>query len=108
MPSFNKKTRKVEYGDLYIRFNLILPESFDGDEGLVTIEKLFPVLITNKDSIIYSDSKKHSDFDPSANKVREVLLEEVTQEDLDQLDYDDDDEQSKSSDSDDDDESGSE
>jgi DnaJ-class molecular chaperone len=106
MPSFNKKTRKTEYGDLYMRFNLILPESFDGDEGLVMIEKLFPVLITNKDSIVYSDSKRHSDFDPSTNKVREALLEEVTQEDLDQLDYDE--EASKSSGSGSDSESGSE
>jgi DnaJ-class molecular chaperone len=105
MPSFNKKTRKTEYGDLYLRFNLILPESFDGDEGLLTIEKLFPVLPTNKDSIIYSDPKKRSDFDPSTNKVREVLLEEVTPEDIDQLDYDEE-EESKSSGSDS--ESGSE
>lgn len=107
MPSFNKKTRKLEYGDLYIRFNLILPESFDGDEGLVLIEKLFPVLATNKDSIIYSDPKKHSDFDSSANKVREVLLEEVTPEDIDQLDYDDEPSRSGSS-SGSDSESGSE
>lgn len=89
MPVFNKKTRKLEYGDLYIRFNLILPDSFDGDEGLVLIEKLFPVLATNKDSIIYTDPKKRSDFDLSTHKVREVLLEEVTPEDIDQLDYDD-------------------
>ena len=89
MPAFNKKTRKLEYGDLYIRFNLILPESFDGDEGLTLIEKLFPVLAVNKESIVYKDPKKHSDFDPSVSKVREVLLEEVTPEDIDQLDYDD-------------------
>lgn len=108
MPIFNKKTRKTEYGDLYMRFNLILPESFDGDEGLVMIEKLFPVLVTNKDSIVYSDPKKHSDFDPSTNKVREVLLEEVTQEDLDQLDYDDEPSKSSGSGSGSDSESGSE
>lgn len=108
MPVYDKKTRKTEYGDLYIRFNLILPESFDGDENLVMIEKLFPVLATNKDSIIYSDPKKFSDFDPSTNKVREVLLEEVTPEDIDQLDYDEEDEQSRSSDSDEESESGSE
>jgi DnaJ-class molecular chaperone len=107
MPSFNKKTRKLEYGDLYIRFNLILPESFDGDEGLVLIEKLFPVLATNKDSIIYSDSKKRSDFDPNSCKVKEVLLEEVTPEDIDQLDYDDEPSRSDSS-SGSDSESGSE
>ena len=102
MPSFDKNTRKTEYGDLYVRFNLILPESFDGDEGLVMIEKLFPVLPTNKDSLVYTDSKRHSDFDASQVKVREVLLEEVTPEDIDQLDYDD--EPSKSGS---DDESGS-
>jgi len=102
MPSFDKNTRNTEYGDLYVRFNLILPESFDGDEGLVMIEKLFPVLPTNKDSLVYTDSKRHSDFDASQVKVREVLLEEVTPEDIDQLDYDD--EPSKSGS---DDESGS-
>jgi len=104
MPSYNKKTRKTEYGDLYVRFNLILPDSFDGDENLTIIEKMFPVLVTNKDSIIYSDSKKRSDFDPSTSKVREVLLEEVTQEDLDQLDYEEEPSRSSESDS----ESGSE
>ncbi len=108
MPSFNKKTRKTEYGDLYLRFNLILPDSFDGDENLVMIEKLFPVLITNKDSIVYTDPKKHSDFDPSVNKVREVLLEEVTQEDLEQLDYDDETSKSSGSESESESESGSE
>jgi DnaJ-class molecular chaperone len=46
MPVFNKKTRKTEYGDLYVRFNLILPETFDGDENLMAIEKLFPILPT--------------------------------------------------------------
>lgn len=100
MPSYNKKTKKTEYGDLYIRFNLILPESFDGDEGLVLIEKLFPVLPSNKDSIIYADSKKYSDFDAGSSKVREVLLEEVTPEDMDQLDYDDEPSKSSGSDSD--------
>lgn len=108
MPSFNKKTRKTEYGDLYIRFNLILPDSFDADEGLLTIEKLFPVLVTNKDSIIYTNPKKHSDFDRSTNKVREVLLEEVTPEDIDQLDYDEEPSKSSGSESDSESESGSE
>jgi DnaJ-class molecular chaperone len=108
MPVFNKKTRKTEYGDLYIRFNLILPETFDGDENLVMIEKLFPVLVTNKDAIIYNIPKRHSDFDRTTVKAKEVLLEEVTPEDLDQLDYDDEPSKSSSSGSGSESESGSE
>ena len=34
MPIYNKKNQKLEYGDLYIRFNIILPENFEGDESL--------------------------------------------------------------------------
>lgn len=102
MPFINKKTKKIEYGDLYIRFNLILPESFEGDEQLLLIEKLFPVLTTNKDSIIYSDS---TNFDHSNEEVREVLLEEVTPEDIEQLDYEEEDDEESQSQSD---ESGSE
>lgn len=106
MPIYNKKTRKTEYGDLYIRFNVILPESFEGDEQLLLIEKLFPVLPINKDSIIYRNNKKHSDFDAGSSKVREVLLEEVTPEDMEQLDFED--EESESSESHSEDESASE
>jgi hypothetical protein len=57
---------------------------------------------------VYSDPKKHSTFDVESYKVREVLLEEVTPEDLDQLDYDDEPSKSSDSDSGSDSESGSE
>jgi DnaJ-class molecular chaperone len=90
MPSIDKKTKKVEYGDLYVRFNVILPETFEGDDNFQLIEQLFPILQTNKDSIIYKSGK--SGFDPSEFKVKEVLLEEVTPEDLDQLNYDEEEE----------------
>jgi len=94
-------TKKItEYGDLYIRFNLILPDSFDGAESMQYIEKLFPVLPINKDMII---GKKY-DFDPGNVKIREVMLEEVTPEDMDQIAYED---ESGSSDSDSDSDSDS-
>ncbi len=101
MPIFNKKTRKTEYGDLYIRFNLILPESFDGDKDFTIIEKLFPVLPINKDSIV----TKGSSFNSGSSKIRDVLLEELTLEDMEQLDYD---EENSDSESDSDSESCSE
>jgi DnaJ-class molecular chaperone len=104
MPIYNKKSNKTEYGDLYIRFNVILPENFEGDEQLVLIEKLFPVLPINKDSIVYKNPKKHSDFDIGSNKVREVFLEEVTPEDMEQLEFDEEEESEESSE----DQSGSE
>lgn len=91
MPWTDKKTGKVEYGDLYIRFNLILPSSFDNNEGVMDVlEKMFPVLPTNKDSIIYNvpSPGRFSNFDSTISKNREVHLEDLTQEDLDQLDYD--------------------
>ncbi len=91
MPSLNRKApKKLEYGDLYIRFNVILPTSFEGGDDLEIIRKLFPVLPTNKDSII---GEKYNDFEPGTAKVREVLIEEVTPEDMDQLDYSEEQEQ---------------
>lgn len=83
MPVYDRKTNKKEYGDLYLRFNLILPDSFEGDPKLDLIKKLFPVLHTNGDSVI-----KPGDLSSIGGKSREVLLEEVTLEDMDQLDYD--------------------
>lgn len=100
MPTFNKKTQKIEYGDLFIRFNVILPDSFDGDESIKIIEKLFPLLQDNKSLTIFSDSSKHTDFDPGSSKVREVLLEEVTSEDIELLEQLDEEEYSENSDSD--------
>ncbi len=103
MPIIDKNSRKISYGDLYIRFNLILPETFEGDENLSIIERLFPILQINKDKNIFKDpSRPVPDFGDS--KVNEVILEEVTPEDMEQLDFDDE----SSSDSDSEHDSGSE
>jgi len=95
MPIYNKKNQKIEYGDLYVRFNVILPESFEGDENLTVIQKLFPVLSINKDT-----SLSKSKIKELSGKVREVLLEEVTQEDMEQLDFEEEESEKDSEDSD--------
>jgi len=105
MPTFNKKINKIEYGDLYLRFNVILPETFEGDDNLAMVEKLFPVLPTNKETLI---TKKYNPLSTGNFKLREVLLEEVTPEDMEQLDYEEEEEESESHDSDSHSESGSE
>ncbi len=103
MPIVDRNSRKITYGDLYIRFNLILPETFEGDDNLIVIERLFPILQINKDKNIFKDSSRQSpDFRDS--KMIEVILEEVTPDDMEQLDFDDE----SSSDSDSEHESGSE
>jgi DnaJ-class molecular chaperone len=88
MPIVDKNNKKLQYGDLYIRFNLILPETFEGIDDLNIIEKLFPILANNKDTTIYND-KSRNRFDPGSSKVSEVLLDEVTPEDMEQLEFDD-------------------
>ena len=98
MPIIDKKTGKVEYGNLYIRFNVILPEIFTDDASMEAISKLFPVLPTNKDSIIYKDPKKDK-FEPGNSPTKEVMLEEITSEEKEQLEYEDDSDSEDSSDS---------
>ncbi len=90
---------KQEFGDLYIRFNLILPESFESDEtALKIIEKMFPPLESNKDSTVFKDPKTKQvlkkGFDLSgASNVKKVYMSEVTPEDLEQLEYESDNEE---------------
>jgi DnaJ-class molecular chaperone len=86
LPIIDKNSDKPKYGDLYIRFNLILPENFEGDKGFDIIEKLFPVIPENKENMIYKNSLSSS---VDKSNIREVLLEEVTPEDMEQLDFDD-------------------
>lgn len=83
MPFMNKE-KKLEYGDLFVRFNLILPESFEGDDNLETIEKLFPVLPGNQELLLHSFGRS-SDFTPLDKKINDVLLEEVTLTDMEKL-----------------------
>ncbi len=88
MPVYGSK--KNEFGDLYVRFNVILPETFEGSDGekaVSIIEKLFPVLPNNKSSLIHTDSEKKGFVEGPKDKVRDVKLEEVTEEDQEQLDY---------------------
>lgn len=83
MPIFDKnKNNKQKYGDMYLRFNLILPSHFEGDNVLGMIEKLFPVLDENKSNILKNNDKYNSN-------IKEILLEEITKEDMEQLEYDD-------------------
>lgn len=100
MPVYDKnRNNKQKYGDMYVRFNLILPSHFEGDNVLTIIEKLFPTLDENKDSILKSDAKYTSN-------MKEILLDEITKEDMEQLEYED---ESSSDDSEESDsESGSE
>jgi len=88
MPIHDKKTGKTTYGNLYIRFNVILPETFDDKDSMNLIERLFPVIPNNKDLTIYRDTKKNR-FDAGTSKVREVQLEEITSEEKEQLEYED-------------------
>lgn len=121
MPIIKKKSKTEKqspaYGDLYIRFNLILPESFESEDPEVTfkiLEKMFPVLESNKDSTIFRDLKTKQllkkGFDVSnASNVKKAHMSEVTPEDLEQLEYDSDNEESEeeSEESESDEESGS-
>jgi len=92
MPVFGSK--KGEYGDLYIRFNVILPETFegvDGDKALDVIKQLFPILPGNKDTLVHTDGKTHGFNVGPSDKTRDVVLEEVTEEDKEQIDYEEED-----------------
>lgn len=93
------KSKKSEYGDLYIRFNVILPEKIEDDAAMAAIEQLFPVLQNNKDDTVFHN-KTNIGFDISGRKVHEVLLEEVTEEDMEQLDYEEESDSDEYSDSD--------
>ena len=64
--------RKNGKGDLYVRFNLVLPDKFK-DEDIPVLKKLFPAL--NECDI------------PKDSKIRDVILEEVSESDLEDLDY---------------------
>ncbi len=61
------------YGDLYIRFNLILPDKFEGGDWIKYIETLFPVLPNNK--ITSSNNTTH----------KEVIMNDITPQDMEQL-----------------------
>jgi DnaJ-class molecular chaperone len=69
MPLYKKEGR----GDLYIRFNLVIPETVP-KEHIEMLKEIFPV---------YNDNAS-----VPADKVRQCQLEEVTEEDMEALDYD--------------------
>lgn len=86
------KQDKQEYGDLYIRFNLILPDSFNDEEATFKIlEKMFPVLEDNKNMTVFKDLKTKQilkkGFDVSGAKIKKVNICEVTPEEMEQLEY---------------------
>jgi DnaJ-class molecular chaperone len=80
MPFFRKEGR----GDLYIRFNLVLPEKFES--SLVT--KLKPVFPPISEDIIYNDGTKNG-FDTNGIRVISCPLSRVTEEDLEKMKYED-------------------
>lgn len=91
-----KKNNKLEYGDLFIRFNLILPDTFEGEDVMKYLEKLFPILPQNKESTLVPNNK-HSI--QKFTNPKEVQLEEVTPEEIEQLRYYSDDDEDDDDDS---------
>lgn len=86
MPIFNSE----EYGDLYIRFNLILPhELVDVDRTLQFLESSFGVLPTNRDTVFYDDPSKRGFVVAKHNRITEVTMEELTPEEIEQATYED-------------------
>jgi DnaJ-class molecular chaperone len=93
------KTRKERkgpaYGNLYIRFHVILPEQFDDFEKSIGIlETMFPIIPNNKNNTVFRDIKTkkilNKGFEPGSSKVNRVMLEEVSEEEMAQLEHDDD------------------
>ena len=80
MPLFKKEG----YGDLFIRFNLDIPENFPKSK-IEVLKEIFPPF--NSNSL-------------SGDKERECTMEEVTEEDMEALDYDYSSDESDYSDSD--------
>ena len=70
MPKFKQDGK----GDLYVRFNLLLPDKFK-PEDMEILKKLFPVC----------NEPVNLDFHKN---IREAVLEEVSESDLEELDYD--------------------
>jgi DnaJ-class molecular chaperone len=75
--------KKSGFGDLYIRFNLVLPEKMD-PERIQDLKFMFPPI--EKD-IIYNDGSKGGLYVSSSDELRDCVLKEVTEEDLEELDY---------------------
>jgi len=80
-------------GDLYIRFNVILPEKIE------ELEQLKHLFVPIQKEVVYNDGSNKS-FDLLNRKVTNAVLQEVTEEDLEKLNYNEEEE----SDDDDDDE----
>jgi DnaJ-class molecular chaperone len=96
MPRYRDQAKSR--GDLYIRFNLILPESI---KDIRVLKELFPPV--NED-IIYNDGTKNTFEVGRKSQVSD--LEPITEEDLAKINYrSDDDDESDDDDDDDDDES---
>jgi DnaJ-class molecular chaperone len=91
MPVYKENGLK---GDLYIRFNLVLPEKI---EDISYLRNIFPAI---DEDIIYNDGTKGS-FDIKGRKITKCILEKVTEKDLEELDYRSDSDDSDDSDSDD-------
>jgi len=68
MPRFKQEGR----GDLYVRFNLVLPEKFKAEDAEI-LKKLFPVC--------------NEPYNLENKEYRECVLEEVSESDLEELDH---------------------
>lgn len=89
------------HGDLYIRFNLVLPKSFPV-QIINGFKKICPPI--DKD-IIYNDGTSGG-LDPKMHKIKNVVMNELTEEDIKDLDeysdeYSDSDEETDEYDDDD-------
>ena len=84
MPYLDKNTGTMMRGDLYVRFNLVLPAAAPGAkfpaEFIEALSMMFPVIKDNEG--VYSKEP--------VDGANEITLESVTSEDLEQLEYDDD------------------
>jgi len=102
------KNRQSKYGDLYIRFNLILPDSFDpNDQTIKLLEKMFPIIPTNQSETVFINKETKQVLNKGFNladvKTHKVILNELTEEDIKQLEYDEEEEDDDDEDDDDDD-----
>jgi DnaJ family protein A protein 2 len=74
-----------EKGDLYVRFHLILPDKFD----VTMVNKLKQLFPPVDSDIIYNDGCKDGmDITDIKNKIQACVLKEITEEDLENLNYD--------------------
>lgn len=76
--------RKEGFGDLYIKFNLLLPEKMEVEQ-IQAIKTICPPV--EREYIVYNDGSKGGMTFSDSQDVIDCKLEMVTEEDLEKLDY---------------------